>query len=225
MEEFYRIRRLPPYVFEQVNRAKAVARNGRSDIIDLGMGNPDLPTPAHVVEKLKDTVGRPRTDRYSSSRGIPGLRRAQAAYYERRFGVKLNPETQIVTTLGSKEGFANVAQAITAPGDVVLVPNPSYPIHAFGFLMAGGVIRSVPSEPTPQFFEAVERAIVHSIPKPLALVVCYPSNPTAYVASLDVYRDLVAFAKKYEIFIRSDPAYAEVYFADGNPPRSVLQVR
>ena len=224
MEEFYRIRRLPPYVFEQVNRAKAAARNAGADIIDLGMGNPDLPTPPHVIEKLKETLGKPRTDRYSASRGITGLRKAQAAYYARRFGVKLNPDTQIVATLGSKEGFANVAQAITAPGDVVLCPNPSYPIHAFGFLMAGGVIRSVPSEPTPQFFEAVERAIVHSIPKPLAIVVCYPSNPTAYVADLDFYRDLVAFAKKHEIFILSDLAYAEVYFDDNNPPPSVLQV-
>ena len=224
MEEFYRIRRLPPYVFEQVNRAKAAARNAGADIIDLGMGNPDLPTPPHVIEKLKETLGKPRTDRYSASRGITGLRKAQAAYYGRRFGVKLNPETQIVATLGSKEGFANVAQAITAPGDVILCPNPSYPIHAFGFLMAGGVIRSVPSEPTPQFFEAVERAIIHSIPKPLALVVCYPSNPTAYVASLDFYKDLVAFAKKHEIFILSDLAYAEVYFDENNPPPSVLQV-
>ena len=224
MEEFYRIRRLPPYVFEQVNRAKAAARNAGADIIDLGMGNPDLPTPPHVIEKLKETLGKPRTDRYSASRGITGLRKAQAAYYGRRFGVKLNPETQIVATLGSKEGFANVAQAITAPGDVILCPNPSYPIHAFGFLMAGGVIRSVPSEPTPQFFEAVERAIIHSIPKPLALVVCYPSNPTAYVASLDFYKDLVAFAKKHEIFVLSDLAYAEVYFDENNPPPSVLQV-
>src|SRR6267142_2539909 len=223
MEEFHRIRRLPPYVFEQVNRAKAVARNSGADIIDLGMGNPDLPTPPHVIEKLKDTIGRPRTDRYSSSRGIPGLRRAQAAYYERRFGVKLSPETQIVTTLGSKEGFANVAQAITAPGDVVLVPNPSYPIHAFGFLMAGGVIRSVQSEPTPQFFETLERAIVHSIPKPIAVVVCYPSNPTAYVADLDFYRDLVLFAKRHGILVLSDLAYSEVYF-DNNPPPSILQV-
>src|SRR5579864_5269769 len=222
MEDFYRIRRLPPYVFEQVNRAKAKARNAGADIIDLGMGNPDLPAPAHVVEKLKETVGRPRTDRYSSSRGIPGLRRAQAAYYDRRFGVKLNPETQIVTTLGSKEGFANMAQAITAPGDVVLVPNPSYPIHAFGFLMAGGVIRSIPSEPTPEFFVAMERALVHSIPKPIAVVVCYPSNPTAMVASLDFYRDLVLFAKKHEIFVLSDIAYAEVYFED-EPPPTILQ--
>ncbi|UGV26569.1 LL-diaminopimelate aminotransferase [Rhodopseudomonas boonkerdii] len=224
MEDFYRIRRLPPYVFEQINRAKAAARNSGADIIDMGMGNPDLPTPPHVLEKLKETLGKPRTDGYSSSKGIPGLRKAQAAYYARRFGVKLNPDTQIVATLGSKEGFANVAQAITAPGDVVLVPNPSYPIHAFGFLMAGGVIRSVPSDPTPDFFSAVERAIQHSIPKPIALVVCYPSNPTAKVASLDFYKDLVAFAKKHEIYILSDLAYAEVYFDDKNPPPSVLQV-
>jgi alanine-synthesizing transaminase len=223
MEEFYRIRRLPPYVFEQVNRAKAAARNAGADIVDLGMGNPDLPTPAHVIEKLKETVGRPRTDRYSASKGIAGLRRAQAGYYARRFGVKLNPDTQIVATLGSKEGFANVAQAITAPGDVVLVPNPSYPIHAFGFLMAGGVIRSVPSDPTPAFFEALERACMHSIPKPLALVVCYPANPTAAIADLDFYKDLVAFAKKHNLIVLSDLAYAEVYF-DNNPPPSILQV-
>jgi alanine-synthesizing transaminase len=223
MEEFHRIRRLPPYVFEQVNRAKATARNAGADIVDLGMGNPDLPTPAHVIEKLKDTVGRPRTDRYSASKGIPGLRRAQAAYYARRFGVKLNPDTQIVSTLGSKEGFANVAQAITAPGDVVLVPNPSYPIHAFGFLMAGGVIRSVPSDPTPAFFDALERACMHSIPKPLALVVCYPANPTAAVADLDFYKDVIAFAKKHNLIVLSDLAYAEVYF-DDDPPPSILQV-
>ena len=223
MDEFYRIQRLPPYVFETVNRAKAAARNQGADIVDLGMGNPDLPAPAHVLEKLKETIGKPRTDRYSSSKGIPGLRRAQAAYYARRFGVKLNPDTQVVATLGSKEGFANVAQAITAPGDVILAPNPSYPIHAFGFLMAGGVIRSVPSEPTPQFFVALERAVLHSIPKPIAVVVCYPSNPTAYVATVDFYRDLVAFAKKHSIIVLSDLAYAEVYF-DNNPPPSVLQV-
>ena len=223
MEEFYRIRRLPPYVFEVVNRAKAAARNAGADIIDLGMGNPDLPAPEHVIEKLKEVLGKPRTDRYSASKGIPGLRRAQAAYYARRFNVKLNPETQIVTTLGSKEGFANVAQAITAPGDVVLVPDPSYPIHAFGFLMAGGVIRSVPSEPTPAFFTTLEHAIARSIPKPIAVVVCYPSNPTAYVADLDFYKELVPFAKKHGIFVLSDLAYAEVYFND-NPPPSVLQV-
>ena len=222
MEEFHRIRRLPPYVFEQVNRAKAAARNAGADIVDLGMGNPDLPAPAHVLDKLKETIGKPRTDRYSASKGIAGLRRAQAAYYARRFGVKLNADTQVVATLGSKEGFANVAQAITAPGDVVLVPNPSYPIHAFGFLMAGGVIRSVPSDPE-KIFETLEHACKHSIPKPLALVVCYPSNPTAVVVDLEFYRDLVAFAKRHGLIVLSDLAYAEVYF-DDNPPPSILQV-
>jgi alanine-synthesizing transaminase len=223
MEEFHRIRRLPPYVFEGVNRAKAAARNGGADIIDLGMGNPDLPAPAHVVEKIKETIGKTRTDRYSASKGISGLRRAQAGYYERRFGVKLNPETQIVSTLGSKEGFANVAQAITAPGDVIIVPNPTYPIHVFGFLMAGGAIRSVPVEANDAFFGALERAVKHTIPKPIAIVTCYPSNPTACVADLDFYRELVAFAKKHGVFLLSDLAYAEVYF-DDNPPPSVLQV-
>ncbi|MFG1294744.1 MULTISPECIES: LL-diaminopimelate aminotransferase [Xanthobacter] len=221
--DFHRIRRLPPYVFEQVNRVKAAARNAGVDIIDLGMGNPDLEAPAHVIEKLKETIGKPRTDRYSASKGIPGLRKAQAAYYERRFGVKLNPDTQVVATLGSKEGFANMAQAITAPGDVILTPNPSYPIHAFGFLMAGGVIRSVPVEPGPEFFHAMERAVKHSIPKPIAVVLCYPSNPTACVADLEFYKDVVAFAKKNELIVLSDLAYAELYY-DGNPPPSVLQV-
>jgi alanine-synthesizing transaminase len=221
--DFHRIRRLPPYVFEQVNRVKAAARNAGVDIIDLGMGNPDLEAPAHVIEKLKETIGKPRTDRYSASKGIPGLRRAQASYYERRFGVKLNPDTQVVATLGSKEGFANMAQAITAPGDVILTPNPSYPIHAFGFLMAGGVIRSVPVEPGPEFFHAMERAVKHSIPKPIAVVLCYPSNPTACVADLEFYRDVVAFAKKNDLIVLSDLAYAELYY-DDVPPPSVLQV-
>ncbi len=224
IDHFHRIKRLPPYVFAEVNRLKAEARANGADIIDLGMGNPDLAVPKHIRDKLTETVGKPRTDRYSASKGIPGLLRAQAAYYGRRFGVKLKPETQVVATLGSKEGFANMAQAITAPGDVVLVPNPSYPIHAFGFLMAGGVIRSVPSEPTPEFFTALERAVIHSIPKPIAVVVCYPANPTAFTASLDFYRDLVQFAKKHDIIILSDLAYAEVYFDDAAPPPSVLQV-
>ena len=222
--DFHRIKRLPPYVFEQVNKIKAAERAKGVDIIDLGMGNPDLPAPKHVIEKLVETAGKPRTDRYSASKGIAGLRRAQAAYYERRFGVKLNPDTQVVATLGSKEGFANMAQAITGPGDVVIVPNPSYPIHAFGFLMAGGTIRSVSAEPTPAMFPALERAVMHSVPKPIALVVCYPSNPTAYTAGLDFYCDLVAFAKKHELILLSDLAYAEVYFDDNSPPPSVLQI-
>lgn len=223
MEEFHKVRRLPPYVFEQVNRLKASARSAGADIIDLGMGNPDLPTPTSIVDKLCEVVRDPRTHRYSSSRGIPGLRRAQAAYYARRFGVKVDPETQIVATLGSKEGFANMAQAITAPGDVVLCPNPTYPIHAFGFIMSGGVIRSMQVTPDETFIPALERAVRHSIPKPLALILNYPSNPTAHVASLDFYKDVVAFARKHEIIVLSDLAYAEIYF-DGEPTPSVLQV-
>ncbi|PSM19616.1 MULTISPECIES: LL-diaminopimelate aminotransferase [Nitratireductor] len=223
MEEFHKTRRLPPYVFEQVNRLKASARSRGADIVDLGMGNPDLPTPKSIVDKLCDVVRDPRTHRYSASRGIPGLRRAQAAYYARRFGVKLDPESQVVATLGSKEGFANMAQAITAPGDVVLCPNPTYPIHAFGFIMSGGVIRSIPAEPDSGFIPALERAVKHSIPRPLALILNYPSNPTAYVATLDFYKDVVAFAKRHDLIILSDLAYAEIYF-DDNPPPSVLQV-
>lgn len=223
MDDFHKTRRLPPYVFEQVNRLKAKARADGADIVDLGMGNPDLPTPDYIVEKLVETVQNPKTHRYSASKGIPGLRKAQAGYYERRFGVKLNPETQIVATLGSKEGFANMAQAITAPGDVVLVPNPSYPIHAFGFLMAGGSLRYMPAEPGPQFFHALERAVVHSIPKPIAIILCYPANPTACMADLEFYKDVVQFARKHDIFVLSDLAYAEIYF-DDVPPPSLLQV-
>lgn len=222
-EEFHKIRRLPPYVFEQVNRLKAAARARGADIIDLGMGNPDLPTPQSVVDKLCEVVQDPRTHRYSASRGIPGLRRAQAKYYERRFGVKLNPDTQVVATLGSKEGFANMAQAITAPGDVVLCPNPTYPIHSFGFIMSGGVIRSIPAYPGEEFLRSLDLAVKRSIPKPIAVILNYPSNPTAYIADLDFYMEVVAFAKKNEIIVLSDLAYAEIYFDDFVPP-SVLQV-
>jgi len=223
MEEFHKTKRLPPYVFEQVNRLKASARAAGRDIIDLGMGNPDLPTPTSIVDKLCDTVRDPRTHRYSSSKGIPGLRRAQAAYYARRFAVKLDPEREVIATLGSKEGFANMAQAITAPGDVVLCPDPTYPIHAFGFIMSGGVIRSMQVEPDEGFMTALDRAVRHSIPKPLAVILNYPSNPTAFVASLDFYKEVVAFARKHELIILSDLAYAEIYFDDAPPP-SVLQV-
>jgi alanine-synthesizing transaminase len=222
-EEFHRIRRLPPYVFAEVNAAKAKARAAAVDIIDLGMGNPDSPTPAHIVAKLVETVQDPRSHRYSSSQGIPGLRRAQAAYYERRFGVKLNPETEVIATLGSKEGLANLAAAITSPGDTILVPNPSYPIHQFGFIIAGASVRSIPAHPGEDMLRAIDQAVRHSVPKPTAVIVNFPSNPTAYMADLDFYKELVAVAKKNEIFIISDLAYSEIYF-DGNPPPSVLQV-
>ncbi len=221
--DFYKIRRLPPYVFEEVNKVKARLRAGGMDIIDFGMGNPDLPVPEHIVEKLCETARKPRTNRYSASRGIPGLRRAMAGYYERRFGVKLNPDTQIVSTLGSKEGFANLAQAITAPGDVVLAPNPSYPIHAFGFIMAGGVIRHVEAHSPEQYLSGLGRAVRHSVPPPIAMIVCYPANPTAQVVTLDFYKEAIAFAKKHDLIVLSDMAYSEIYF-DGEPPPSALQV-
>ncbi len=222
-EEFHRIRRLPPYVFAEVNAAKAKARASAEDIIDLGMGNPDSPTPPHIVAKLVETVQDPRSHRYSTSKGIPGLRRAQAAYYERRFGVKLDPETEVIATLGSKEGLANLAAAITSPGDTILVPNPSYPIHQFGFIIAGASVRSIPAKPDDEMLAAIDRAVRHSVPKPTALIVNFPSNPTAYMATLEFYKALVALAKQHEIFIISDLAYSEIYF-DGNPPPSVLQV-
>ncbi len=221
--DFHRIKRLPPYVFEQVNKLKAGARARGEDIIDFGMGNPDMPTPPHIVEKLVDTVRDPRTNRYSASKGIGGLRRAQAAYYDRRFGVKLDPETQVVATLGSKEGFANMAQAITAPGDVILVPNPTYPIHEFGFIMSGGVIRHLPASTDSQFMVSLDKAVRHSVPKPSALVLNYPANPTAVVANRDFYREIVAFAKKHDLIVLSDLAYAEIYF-DGEPPPSILEI-
>jgi len=221
--DFHRIKRLPPYVFEQVNRLRAEARARGDDIIDFGMGNPDMPTPPHIIAKLVETVRDPRTNRYSASKGISGLRRAQAAYYARRFGVKLNPDTQVVATLGSKEGFANVAQAITAPGDVILVPNPTYPIHEFGFIMSGGVIRHLPASTDSQFMTSLDKAMRHSVPKPSALVLNYPANPTAQVASLDFYREIVGFAKKHDLIVLSDLAYAEIYF-EGEPPPSILEI-
>jgi alanine-synthesizing transaminase len=223
-DDFHRIRRLPPYVFAHIDPIKAKLRANGVDIIDLGMGNPDMPTPEHIVEKLKETVKDGRTHRYSSSKGIPGLRKAQASYYGRRFGVKVNPDTQVVATLGSKEGFANMAAAITAPGDVVLVPNPTYPIHSFGFIMSGGVVRSMPAEPNEDFLRSLDRAVRHSIPKPIALVLNYPANPTAYTASLDFYKEVVAYCKEHSIFILSDLAYAEIYFDDNDIPPSILEV-
>jgi alanine-synthesizing transaminase len=229
IEEFHRVKRLPPYVFAEVNRLKAAARARGADIVDLGMGNPDMPTPQHIVDKLCETVAKPRTNRYSASKGIPGLRKAQAAYYGRRFGVRLDPETQVVATLGSKEGFANVAQAISAPGDVILVPSPTYPIHEFGFIISGAAIRHIPTtgggstDPLAEFLRGVERAVKHSIPKPLAVVLSYPSNPTAQIADIAFYVDAVQLAKRLGLIILSDVAYAEIYF-DSNPPPSVLQV-
>lgn len=223
MTDFYRIRRLPPYVFAEVNAMKAAARARGEDIIDLGMGNPDGAPPPHVIEKLAEVARNPRAHRYSASKGIAGLRKAQAAYYQRRFGVELDPDSEVIVTLGSKEGLANLAQAITAPGDVVLAPNPSYPIHQFGFIIAGASIRSIPAAPGPDFFEMLERSIRFTVPTPKVLVIGYPSNPTAYVADLAFYERVVAFAREHGLWVISDLAYAEIYFGP-TPTPSILQV-
>ncbi|MBJ7388262.1 MAG: LL-diaminopimelate aminotransferase [Sphingomonadaceae bacterium] len=223
-EEFYRMKRLPPYVIAEVNAMRAAARGAGEDIIDLGMGNPDLPPPQHVIEKLCEVAQKPDAHGYSASKGIPGLRKAQAHYYGRRFGVELDPEHEVVVTMGSKEGLASLATAITAPGDVVLAPNPSYPIHTFGFIIAGATIRSVPTTPDENYFRSLERAMAFTVPRPSILVVNYPSNPTAETVDLAFYERLVAWAKANKVWILSDLAYSELYF-DGNPTPSILQVK
>jgi alanine-synthesizing transaminase len=210
-------------VFEEVNRIKARLRAEGTDIIDFGMGNPDMPTPPHIIEKLVETARAPRTGRYSASKGISGLRKAMAGYYDRRYGVKLNPDTEVIATLGSKEGFANLAQALTAPGDVIICPNPAYPIHAYGFIMAGGVIRHVPALSPEEYLAGISRAVKHSAPPPSVLIVSYPSNPTAQWVDLDFYKDVIALAKKHDLLVLSDIAYSEIYF-ENNPPPSILQV-
>jgi alanine-synthesizing transaminase len=221
--DFPRIRRLPPYVFEEVNRLKARLRADGVDIIDFGMGNPDMPTPKHIVQKLIETARDPKSGRYSASKGIPGLRRAMAGYYGRRFGVQLDPDREVIATLGSKEGFANLAQAVTGPGDVIICPDPAYPIHAYGFIIAGGVILQASALSPQEYLAGVSRAVRESSPPPKVLVLSYPSNPTAQWVDLEFYKDAVALAKKHGMLILSDIAYSEIYF-DDNPPPSILQV-
>ena len=227
--EFERIKRLPPYVFAEVNQLKAELRSKGRDIIDFGMGNPDMPTPEHIRQKLKETVDKPGTGRYSSSRGISGLRKAQSKYYQRRFNVDLNPENEVIVTLGSKEGLANLAQAITSPGDIILSPNPSYPIHPYGFIIAGASLRHLPAMEEgvfnqELFLEKLDRSIRHSIPSPKAIIVSFPSNPTAQIVDLDFYEEVVKIGLKYNTYVLSDLAYAEIYY-DDNPPPSILQVK
>ena len=223
-EDFYRIRRLPPYIIAEVNALRAEARSRGEDIIDLGMGNPDLPPPPHVIDKLCEVARKPDAHGYSASKGIPGLRRAQAGYYARRFGVELDAEREVVVTMGSKEGLASLATAITAPGDVVLAPNPSYPIHTFGFIIAGATIRAVPTTPDERYWESLDRAMAFTVPRPSILVVNYPSNPTAETVDLAFYERLVAWARENGVWIISDLAYSELYY-DGRPTASILQVR
>jgi alanine-synthesizing transaminase len=222
-DQFYRMKRMPPYVIAEVNAMRHAARLEGQDIIDLGMGNPDQPPPQHVIDKLCEVAAKPDAHGYSQSKGIPGLRRAQAGYYARRFGVELDPESEVVVTMGSKEGLSSLATAIIAPGDVVLAPNPSYPIHTFGFIIAGATIRSVPTTPDEHYWESLERAMNYTVPRPSVLVVSYPSNPTAETVELPFYERLVAWAKENQVWIVSDLAYSELYF-DGRPTRSIMEV-
>ncbi|WP_284126582.1 LL-diaminopimelate aminotransferase [Parerythrobacter aestuarii] len=222
--DFYRMKRLPPYVIAEVNAMRHAARSAGEDIIDLGMGNPDRPPPQHVIDKLCEVAMKPDAHGYSQSKGIPGLRKAQANYYARRFGVELDPEREVVVTMGSKEGLASLATAITAPGDVVLAPNPSYPIHTFGFIIAGATIRSVPTTPDENYFRSLEKAMAFTVPRPSVLVVNYPSNPTAEVVDLAFYERLVAWAKENSVWLLSDLAYSELWY-DGKPTPSIMQVK
>ena len=221
-DDFYRIKKLPPYVFQEVNALKAKLRSEGADIIDFGFGNPDLPTPRHVIDKLIETVQKPNTTGYSASRGILGLRQACARYYKRRFDVELDPADEIIATIGSKEGFANLAQAITAPGDIIYAPDPSYPLHAYGFIIAGAEIQAIPAITADEYLAGIKDALAKADKLPIAIVVCFPSNPTGHVADLDFYTEIVAIAKKYGILILSDLAYSEIYFT--TPPPSIFQV-
>ena len=220
---FDRIERLPPYVFAEVNSMKAKERSLGEDIIDFGMGNPDTPTPQHIVDKLCDTIKDPKSHRYSVSRGILGLRRAQSNYYKRRFNVEVDPETEVIVTLGSKEGLANLASAITANGDRVIVPNPSYPIHPYGFIIAGASVLSIDSNPNEDFIKNLYKIISSPKNKAKALVLNYPNNPTTRIATLDFFREVIEVCIKHDIYVLSDIAYSEIYF-DGEIPPSILEV-
>jgi alanine-synthesizing transaminase len=223
MQEFHRISRLPPYVFNIVNDLKAKARAAGEDIIDFGMGNPDQPTPQHIVDKLIEAVHRPDTHRYSVSKGIPRLRKAICNWYKTRFDVDLDPETEAIVTIGSKEGLAHLALATLGPGDVVLVPNPAYPIHPYGVVIAGADLRHVPMIPGGDFFEELQKAIVDSWPKPKMLILNFPGNPTTQCVELDFFEKIIAVAKEHNIWVVQDIAYADIVF-DGYVAPSILQV-
>ncbi|OIP99352.1 MAG: alanine transaminase [Zetaproteobacteria bacterium CG2_30_46_52] len=223
MREFEKLKRLPPYVFAQVNKLKMELRHAERDIIDFGMGNPDQPTPQHIVDKLCEAAQDGRNHRYSVSRGIPGLRKAICGWYKRKFDVDLDPETEAIVTIGSKEGLAHLAVAITSPGDLILSPNPAYPIHPYGFIIAGADIRHVPMGPNRDYIADIEQAVKDSWPRPKIIIVNFPSNPTAQVVDLDFYVKLVDFARENNLMVISDIAYAEITF-DGYECPSIMQV-
>ena len=212
-EKFRRIERLPPYVFNIIGELKQQARSAGEDIIDFGMGNPDQPTPDHIVDKLVETAKRGDTHRYSQSKGIPRLRRAICDWYQRRYDVSLDPATEAIVTLGSKEGLAHLALATTGPGDAILVPNPSYPIHPYGFVISGADIRHVPmGEDENAFFDELEKAIHTSWPRPKMLVLNFPSNPTAHCVELEFFERVIAIAREHSIWVVQDLAYADLCY-------------
>lgn len=223
MNNFSRIERLPPYVFSIVNDLKMAARHRGEDIIDFGMGNPDQPPPKHIIDKLTEAANRENTHRYSVSRGIPRLRKAVCDWYEKKFSVKLDPNDEAIVTLGSKEGLAHLALATVESGDVVLVPNPAYPIHPYGFIIAGAQVQHVPMLDNETFLEKLEEAIKSAWPKPKIMVLNFPANPTTHCVELSFFEKVVAIAKKYQVWIVHDIAYAEITF-DGYQPPSILQV-
>lgn len=222
-QTFQRIERLPPYVFNIIGELKQAARARGEDIIDFGMGNPDQATPEHIVDKLKETVDRGDTHRYSQSKGIPRLRRAMTNWYQSRYDVTLDPETEAIVTLGSKEGLAHLALATTSVGDAILVPNPSYPIHPYGFVISGADLRHVPMTDEVDFFDELDRAIKTSYPKPKMLVLNFPSNPTGHCVELDFFEKVVAIAREHNIWVVHDLAYADLVY-DGYVAPSILQV-
>ncbi|MCP0913488.1 MULTISPECIES: alanine transaminase [Legionella] len=223
MSQFPRIKRLPPYVFNTLTQLKSEARARGEDIIDFGMGNPDQPTPQHIVDKLIETAKRPDTHRYSMSKGIPRLRRAMAGWYQRNYGVALDSEKQVLTTIGSKEGLAHLALAISGPGDTVIVPDPAYPIHTYGFVIAGANVKQIPLLNEAQFLQAVEETIAQTWPKPKVLVINFPSNPSAHCVDYEFFEQVVALAKRHHIWVIHDLAYADIVF-DGYKAPSILQV-
>ena len=223
MDDFPRIRRLPPYIFSITDQLKREARARGEDIIDFGMGNPDQPTPQHIVDKLVETVQRGDTHRYSQSKGIPRLRKAICDWYKKRFDVDLDPESEAIVTLGSKEGIAHLAMAVLGPGDTVLVPNPSYPVHPYGFVIADADVRHVPLTKDLDFFEELEKAIVNTWPKPKVLVINFPGNPTTECVDLEFFEKVIKMAKEHSIWVVQDLAYADITF-DGYEAPSILQV-
>ncbi len=223
MQEFQRISRLPPYVFNEVNLLKAQARARGEDIIDVGMGNPDQPPPQHVIEKLVEAAQKEHTHRYSWSKGIPRLRKAICGWYKKRFDVDLDYESEAIVTIGSKEGLAHLAMAIVGPGDAVLVPNPAYPIHPYGMVIAGADIRHVPMLPGVNFFDELVKAIKTTWPSPKVLILNFPGNPTTQCVELEFFQKIVEIAKEYNIYVVHDIAYADIVF-DGYVAPSILQI-